>query len=277
MPYSIITHFILAYIVMLPLLEYPYLLLLWKIHTITPFIWYLLPALGAMLFLPVKSILRWVIYCFVLVCSAFLIAPLIPAEYVAHLSFVQIDTLNMMSVVICLFMMCFFLYYLDKIYKEKNIIWNEEQHKTLYSLQHTVLATSLALSQKQDILDNLVENTDNLDNSVKTMLRDNKNLEKNINNFKEIVANVHPNFFRNLEHQAQPNHLTALDIKYCVYIYMGFSNRDIADALNVEIESVKGKKKNLKRKLKLSAADNLGTFIRMIEGKNENTNAALVI
>jgi hypothetical protein len=254
-----------VYLIIIPLFEYPYLLLLWKIHQITAFIWYFLPALGAMLFLSIKSTQRWVIYNSLLVCSVFVIAPFVPDKYAVQPTDMQMDILNIMTIIISLLFIYFFLYYLNEIYKARNIIWNGKQQQSVYSLQHTVLATTLALSQKQMIINNLTQQSEHLDSNIKTMLREEKNLDKNIEDFKETVAAVHPKFFRNLEQQAKPNNLTVLDIKYCVYIYMGFTNRDIANAFHVEIDSVKGKKKLLKRKLHLTASENLGEFIRMVE------------
>ncbi|MDR0830331.1 MAG: hypothetical protein LBN95_09535 [Prevotellaceae bacterium] len=259
--YSAILKQIPIYVIIISLAEYPYLVLFWKAHLNTVFIWYLLPV-GLINFFSIKSTLRWVSYYFVVICSVFVVSPLISDKYVAKLSSSQIDIINIITFTFAVLYLCYFLYYLDKINKIKRKILKEETMETIYELQNTMLATTLALSQKQKILDNLETKT--LDSKTKIMLREEKETDKQMEDFKEIVAKVHPDFFKNLEQKSGEHRLTALDVKYCVYIYMGFSNRDIANALHVEIESVKGKKRRIKQKLNLTASENLDKFIRKI-------------
>jgi DNA-binding CsgD family transcriptional regulator len=78
--------------------------------------------------------------------------------------------------------------------------------------------------------------------------------------FKVYFENVNPNFLKNLSN-IYPQ-LTGKDLKYCCYIKMNMSNKDICHLLGINQESVRTHRYRLKRKMTLSKSQNLLHFLQ---------------
>ncbi|MBW3517955.1 hypothetical protein [Flavobacterium sp. NKUCC04_CG] len=139
----------------------------------------------------------------------------------------------------------------------------EEAHR----LQKEVLAKGIQVTHKNNILQHLQQNIQNttalnkreLVNIIKTEQR----LDKNFEEFENIIKKTHPEFYSRLqEHAAQK--LTALDLKYCVYIFMKMPSKEMSDLLHVELKTIRMNKYRLKLKFKLTKSDNLEAFIQNI-------------
>jgi len=77
----------------------------------------------------------------------------------------------------------------------------------------------------------------------------------------------HPHFFEILHKKAVPNNLTELDLRYCMLIFLNYSNSNIECLLSVSSNTVKSQKQRLKKKLNLAKGENLDDFLRSIESK----------
>jgi len=80
--------------------------------------------------------------------------------------------------------------------------------------------------------------------------------------FKLHFESVHPNFFRFL--QNEDFKLTKNDLRWCAYIRIGLTTRDIANLLNVDYAGARVNKTRIKKKLNLTAEDDLTTFLMNI-------------
>jgi tetratricopeptide (TPR) repeat protein len=85
------------------------------------------------------------------------------------------------------------------------------------------------------------------------------NFDDNWETFQKHFTNVHPNFFKKLN-ATYPN-LTNNDLKACAYIRMNLSTKEVATLTNVTPKSVKMTRYRLKKKLHLSAEDDLKNFL----------------
>ncbi len=58
--------------------------------------------------------------------------------------------------------------------------------------------------------------------------------------------------------------LTKLDFKYCGYIKLGMSTKDIANHMNIDVQSMRMARYRIKQKLHLDREKDLDTYIREI-------------
>lgn len=136
-------------------------------------------------------------------------------------------------------------------------------------MQNELLAGSLHLEHKNQILTKLKDQllsgapdgnpVRRLEKLINEELRVDEDFENVKSNFKEI----HPDFFNRLQERAEQK-LTTLDLKYCAYIYMRLSAKQIATLVNVEPKSVRMAKYRLKQKIGLCKDDDLEEFIQAI-------------
>lgn len=75
------------------------------------------------------------------------------------------------------------------------------------------------------------------------------------------IQELHPTFFNQLSDKAVQK-LTALDLKYCAYIYLQMTTKQIAQVLHVEPQSVRMFKYRLKQKFGLGKDVDLEVFLR---------------
>ncbi|WP_406629794.1 helix-turn-helix transcriptional regulator [Ornithobacterium rhinotracheale] len=88
-----------------------------------------------------------------------------------------------------------------------------------------------------------------------------ESLETSLNEFKSI----HPQFFEKLNELSE-GRLTPLDQRYCGYLYLNLSTKEIATIFSVEPKSVRMTKYRIKQKLNLVGEQSLEEFLRGLEG-----------
>jgi DNA-binding CsgD family transcriptional regulator len=145
----------------------------------------------------------------------------------------------------------------------------EQQQKEQFQKQF--MASVLQVERKNDILLNLKATIK--ENEFFGKNKETKKINKIIDEgllidddfeiFKMNFENVYPSFFTQLQQKAK-GELTQLDMKYCAYINMGLSSKEIANLLNIEDTSVRMTKYRLKQKLALSKEEDLGVFISSV-------------
>jgi hypothetical protein len=89
-----------------------------------------------------------------------------------------------------------------------------------------------------------------------------ENLESG-NDFDRFSRNfeyVYPNFFKKLEARSVDN-LSQLDLRYCAYIYMGLSTKEMSNLLNIEPASIRTARYRLKQKFDLGKEEDLLALI----------------
>ncbi len=151
---------------------------------------------------------------------------------------------------------------------------NESSQKAveINKLQREVLAGNIQIEHKNktiEVIGNELTENDILENQSllkKIISRETRN-SKNFEDFYNSIKEIHPDFYNKLQEKANYK-LTGLDLKYCVYIYMNVSSKDISEMLFVEPKTVRMAKYRLKGKLGLDKNDDLSEFVQRITNSN---------
>ncbi|MDR2146345.1 MAG: LuxR C-terminal-related transcriptional regulator, partial [Tannerella sp.] len=128
--------------------------------------------------------------------------------------------------------------------------------------QRKLEASGMQVAKKDKTLEKISQKTE--DSEIKKLIRDDKAGDKSYDDYSKIFGEIHPGFFEALNNRADPQKLTALEQRYCAYIYMHKSNKEIADELNITQNTVKSNKSELKRKLKIDRNTDFEEFLRNI-------------
>lgn len=132
-------------------------------------------------------------------------------------------------------------------------------------LQKEALANSLIIEHKNDMLNQIRNQLKGGDaHTIHKLLREEMLLNTDFEEVKLQLQELHPNFFNQLSEKSVQK-LTPLDLKYCTYIYLKMNTKQIAQALHVEVQSVRMFKYRLKQKLGLPKESDLEQFIQRIE------------
>ena len=172
--------------------------------------------------------------------------------------------------VIGLLIFSFFQFYkankIKQKYLEKNKLdLQREKEQTQKELMNSVLH----LEKKNEILNELKEklieqNKDNhstIHKSIFKTIDAGLVVDDDFEKFKNNFNSIYPEFFEKLQQKA--NHtLTQLDLKYCGFILMKVTNKEIAQQMNVEPKSIRMARYRIKQKLQLSKEDDLDQFIQ---------------
>lgn len=152
-----------------------------------------------------------------------------------------------------------------EIEKDKALLKAYEVNK----LQRELLAGNLQLDYKNEIIGKIKSEFDDkkslqLDSKViEKLLKDEKRNDNKFEDFTEYVKRIHPTFYSKLQEQALQN-LTPLDLRYCTFIIMNLSTKEIASLLYIEPKTVRMTKYRLKQKLGLSKEDDLNMFVQRL-------------
>lgn len=115
-------------------------------------------------------------------------------------------------------------------------------------------------------LDETVHQQPSIDKSLQPtfkLIQKNLNSDKDFEQFSEHFKEVHPNFFQNLS-QLSKSPLSTTDLRYCAYMRMHLSAKEMASLLHVEPASVRVAKYRLKIKIGICGQENLEEFIQKI-------------
>ena len=86
-------------------------------------------------------------------------------------------------------------------------------------------------------------------------------MDKDFEEHKTDFFETNPAFFERLQQQANQS-LTRLDLKYCSYMLMGLSNKEVSARLGIEPKSVRMSRYRIKQKLGLGKEDDLNLFLQ---------------
>ncbi|QJB32143.1 LuxR family transcriptional regulator [Chitinophaga oryzae] len=132
-------------------------------------------------------------------------------------------------------------------------------------LEKELLAGTLRSQEKSGLLltlrDKLSNESGNVLKQMDRIIHEDKRLDEDFEMVKSDFTEIRPEFVARLQQHAQ-NTLTRLDLKYCAYILMGLSGKEIAARLHVAPKSIRMARYRLKQKLGLQKEDNLDGFIR---------------
>ena len=86
-------------------------------------------------------------------------------------------------------------------------------------------------------------------------------MDKDFEVQKTDFVETNPAFFERLQQRANQS-LTRLDLKYCSYMLMGLSNKEVSARLGIEPKSVRMSRYRIKQKLGLGKDDDLNLFLQ---------------
>lgn len=150
----------------------------------------------------------------------------------------------------------------------------ERKNKLIEEQKDRELNTKiLELHQKTQILRTIQERLEKIDMQEKAVaskevtkivryIDNSLDLENEWQNFKNYFEKVHPSFFTLLQEEYPK--LTTEDLRYCAYVKTHMSNKEIANLLNINTESVRTHKYRLKKKLGLPKDIELKDFINQL-------------
>ena len=136
-------------------------------------------------------------------------------------------------------------------------------------LEKDLLAGTLQVEQKTVLLQTLqktiAENRNN--KSVLTQLNHiiehDKRLDESFADNKADFDNINPEFFEKLKDRSA-NMLSRLDLKHCSYIYLGLTNKEVAQRLGIAPKSILMARYRIKLKLSLAKEEELDEYIRSL-------------
>lgn len=150
--------------------------------------------------------------------------------------------------------------------QEKKI---NEQEKI--KLQQELMTNNLQLEKKNEVLKE-IQNKLSVMKSEQSS--DIKTISKTIDKSMEVddefellktsLENTNPVFFSTLQEKASGT-LTKLDFKYCGYIKLGMSTKEIASHMNIETQSMRMARYRIKQKLNLDRDTDLDTYIMSVQ------------
>lgn len=150
---------------------------------------------------------------------------------------------------------------------------NEQLEKEVEHKNTELASLALNLSQRNEMMAKLRQEVQQLkENSYTTNealsildieLQSNMNAEKTWQVFEQKFKNLHGNFMRDLS-SAYPS-LTPTEIRVCAMIKINMASKEIANILCVETKSVEIYRFRIRRKLVLSATDNLQLYLSQLQ------------
>ena len=130
-------------------------------------------------------------------------------------------------------------------------------------LEKELLAEQLQKESTNQIMEILADKHTSGNEEIKKLIKRQQQLDEEYEDHKTDFVEVHSGFFEQLQQRAG-NSLTRLDMKYCSYILMGLSNKEISTRLNIEPKSIRMARYRIKQKLGLGKEDSLDNFIKTL-------------
>ncbi|WP_298939161.1 LuxR C-terminal-related transcriptional regulator, partial [uncultured Dysgonomonas sp.] len=146
-----------------------------------------------------------------------------------------------------------------EIIKEKEQV----QKELVSSVLHLEKKNEILYSLKNQLLQQNKERNATINASVFQSIDEGILIDDDFNRFKDNFNPIYPNFFNQLQEKAN-HHLTQLDLKYCAFILMKLSNKEIASQMNVEPKSIRMARYRIKQKLNLNKEEDLDTYIESL-------------
>ena len=127
-------------------------------------------------------------------------------------------------------------------------------------LEKEALANSLIIDRKNDTLKQIQDKINTGEaKHIQKLIKEEMLLQTDFEDIKMQIQELHPDFFNRLNEKAIQK-LTPLDLKYCTYLCLKMSTKQIAQVLHIEPQSVRMFKYRLKQKFGLGKEDDLESF-----------------
>ncbi|MCF6213586.1 MAG: LuxR family transcriptional regulator [Flavobacteriaceae bacterium] len=156
--------------------------------------------------------------------------------------------------------------HLIQLQNEKEIVAlkNNQLRNDIESKNRELATSTMSLIKKNELLSNLKNEL--LKISYQTEVKDViKIIDNNLNNnkdwafFQEAFNNVDKNFLKKIK-KLHPD-LTPNDLRFCAYLRLNLSSKEIAPLLNISVRSVEIKRYRLRKKMSLTHEKSLVNYI----------------
>lgn len=128
-------------------------------------------------------------------------------------------------------------------------------------LRKEMMANTLQIERKNETLQKIQSKiSDGNSQEIKNLIREEHILDADFEEAKLKIQKLHPDFFNILKKKALQR-LTPLDMKYCAYIHLQLSTKQIAQILHIEPKSVRMSKYRLKQKFGLGKETDIYDFM----------------
>lgn len=190
---------------------------------------------------------------------------------------VLLSNLALFIYLITIFLIAFITHKVYKFYYEKNLRQKQyENEKTIIEIKNQKLnndienknreltISKMSIIKKNELLKNIKKELKS-HQSPKNIRIVNKLIDDNLNNTKDwdffvkAFNNTDKGFLEKLK-KLHPN-LTPNEIRFCVYLRLNLSSKEIADLLNITIKSVETKRYRLRKHMSLPHQENLIDYI----------------
>ncbi len=157
---------------------------------------------------------------------------------------------------------------LKQLESEKEImkISNEKLKHDIESKNRELASSTMNIIKKNEILSTIKKELQKITaTDTKALQNVERIIDRNLNNkddwkhFEEAFNNVDKDFLKKLK-SIHPD-LTPNDLRFCTYLRLNLSSKEIAPLLNISVRSVEIKRYRLRKKLKLEHSDSLVNYI----------------
>ena len=144
-------------------------------------------------------------------------------------------------------------------------IKNEKLKQDIESKNRELAISTMSIIKKNEVLSSIKKELKNISCEPKEASPIIKLIDRNINNtkdwqfFEEAFNNADKHFLDKVKN-AHPN-LSPNDLRFCAYLRLNLSSKEIAPLLNISVRSVEIKRYRLRKKMKLAHHENLISHI----------------
>ena len=150
------------------------------------------------------------------------------------------------------------------ILESKKKLQNEKeqtQKELMNSVLHLERKNEILTELKEKLLSQNKDQPATIKDTIFKTIDEGLTVDDDFEKFKNNFNTIYPEFFNRLQIKAK-NALTPLDLKYCGYILMKVSNKEMASQMNVEPKSIRMARYRIKQKLELSKDEDLDVYIQ---------------
>ncbi|WP_142784699.1 helix-turn-helix and ligand-binding sensor domain-containing protein [Changchengzhania lutea] len=142
-------------------------------------------------------------------------------------------------------------------------IKNEKLNQDIENKNRELAISTMSIIKKNRVLNKikkeLKKNKDNADNAAVILIDSNLNDTKDWSFFEQAFNNADKDFLEKIK-KSHPN-LTPNDLRFCAYLRLNLSSKEMAPLLNISIKSVETKRYRLRKKLGLEHDNSLVDYI----------------
>ena len=142
---------------------------------------------------------------------------------------------------------------------------NEKLTQDIESKNRELASSTMSIIKKNELLNTIKKELQKSEKERGGLKNVEKIIDRNLNNkddwkyFEEAFNNVDKDFLKKLK--KKHHNLTPHDLRFCTYLRLNLSSKEIAPLLNISVRSVEIKRYRLRKKLELEHSDNLVNYI----------------